>query len=51
MTARRNRQKPPARGIPRKRVPGGSRLRSVSIEMVVENLSETEQEDEDTEKE
>ncbi|WP_158224835.1 hypothetical protein [Brunnivagina elsteri] len=51
MTARANRRKPPVRGVPRRRVPGGSRFRSATVQIITKTSSETEQEDEDTEKE
>jgi hypothetical protein len=51
MAARNNRQQPSGRGVPRRRVPGGSRLRSRDVENVTDASSEREQEDEEIETE
>ncbi|NJL60983.1 MAG: hypothetical protein HC903_03015 [Methylacidiphilales bacterium] len=51
MAARTSRQKPPVKDVPRRRIPGGSRLRSISIENVTDSSSEQEQEDGEREKE
>ncbi|MEA5571394.1 hypothetical protein [Calothrix sp. UHCC 0171] len=40
MPIRVRRTQPPVRGVPRRRIPGGSRLRSVNLQFVLTDTSE-----------